>query len=173
VSSCCVADSEGQRLLEMERESRSYVWITLRLVQLDPSAFDNQDNSCCCGWNRRRALDVGAVVNRICKVGGSGVKLTKRQHNAMKLMLRRRNTGVSFSPYVPQTFFLVCMLVIAAYIGFSDGIGAEAAFIYGVFTTALFETIINYRRDQHVWPAHREVIDWDKLTELVESHEGS
>src|SRR3954451_20127877 len=102
------------------------------------------------------------------------MKLTRFQYQALKLYLRYHTNGFTAAQILrscwKQWALLIGCALIAYFVLFpsSPALGCLAV---GMFCGAIVRDFGHYQVAFRLWPVNREIFDWKKVAEFIDSHE--
>ena len=104
------------------------------------------------------------------------MKLTQHQHTHLKSLLRKHGGGIDCRTWLQASWrYCITLAIPICFIGlFLSYVTSSAGFIYfgcGVFLALVVHNFAAFRVGRNVWPVLEQVVDWKKVSELVESHE--
>jgi len=102
------------------------------------------------------------------------MKLTPFQYKALKIYWRYHTGGLTVSQVLKVCWSQWALIVgfgVVAYLLLVASSPALACLAVGIFVGALLRDVGYYRVAFRMWPVNREIYDWKKMSELIESHE--
>lgn len=102
------------------------------------------------------------------------MKLTPFQYKALKIYQRYHTSGLTVGQVLRVCWRQWALLAGCAFVAYflltpsSPSLGCLAV---GLFGGAILRDVGYYRVSFRMWPVNREIYDWTRVSELIESHE--
>jgi hypothetical protein len=102
------------------------------------------------------------------------MKLTRLQYKALKIYWRYHTAGLSVRQLLRtcwRQWLLLAVLGTLFYVFLVPAFAAAGWIYVGLCIGAFLRDIGYYQVSFRIWPVSQQIIDWKRVSELIESHE--
>ena len=102
------------------------------------------------------------------------MKLTRLQYRALKIYWRYHTAGLGVGQIFRtcwRQWLLLAVLGTFVFLGSIPASPAVGCHFIGLCIGAFFRDIGYYQVSLRIWPVSQQIIDWKRVSELIESHE--